>query len=377
MRIFVPKEKDSGESRVPLVPEIVDKLVKLGASVEIESGLGESIKIADSDYIAAGATISHDRQASLSSAGIVLRLNGPPLDEIPYMKEGCIHISHLDPFNNTEAVRKLAGAGITAISLEMVPRSTIAQKMDALSSQANLAGYVAVIVAAERLSRIFPMMMTPAGTISPTRVFVVGVGVAGLQAIATAKRLGARVSAFDVRPEVEEQVKSLGAKFVKVDLGETGQTEQGYAKQLTQEQLQKQRDAMAKQCALSDVVITTAQVFGKKAPVIVTTDMVRGMKPGSIIVDLSVETGGNVEGSRRDEEVFIDGVRVIGLSNPSRQVPVHASQMYSSNLGNFIEHFWDKESGKFKLDLENDILKRCVITHGREVYNEAIRNLLG
>jgi NAD(P) transhydrogenase subunit alpha len=256
--------------------------------------------------------------------------------------------------------------------MEMIPRITRAQKMDVLSSQANLAGYVAVILAAERLDKILPMMMTPAGTISPARVFIIGVGVAGLQAIATAKRLGARVEAFDTRPVVEEQVKSLGARFVKIDLGETGQTKDGYAKALTEEQLQKQREGMAKVCALSDIVITTAQLFGRKAPVIVTENMVRGMSKGSVIVDLAVEGGGNVAGSQIDKEIDVDGVRIIGLGNLPGRVTVHASQMFSSNLYNLVEELWNAEEKRFDLKFEDEIVKGCVITHQGEIVNEMI-----
>jgi len=303
-------------------------------------------------------------------ADIVLRLRKPGDADVAMLKAGAIHISYLDPFNEKELVQSLAKQGVTAISMEMIPRSTRAQKMDSLSSQASLAGYVAVLLAAERTDRVFPMMTTPAGTINPSRVFIIGAGVAGLQAIATAKRLGARVDAFDTRPVVAEQVRSLGARFLEVDLGETGQTEQGYAKALTEEQLQKQRDAMAKQCALSDVVITTAQVFGRKAPIIITKEMVAGMKPGSIVVDLAVETGGNVEGSVMGEEVEVNGVRILGLTNLPGRVAVHASQMYSANLYNLVDEFWSKTENRFNLDLEDDILKSCVLTHGGKVVKE-------
>lgn len=367
MRIFAPKENQSGERRVPLVPATVAKLVKLGAEVEVEPGIGCAIFREDEEYRAAGATIGAERNASFAKADMILRLGKPPASEIALMKRGAIHISYLDPFNERDLVAQLASAGVSAISMEMIPRSTVAQKMDALSSQANLAGYSAVILAASRLGKIFPMMTTPSGTMRPAKVFVIGVGVAGLQAIATAKRLGAQVEAFDTRPVVEEQVKSLGAKFVKVDLGETGQTAQGYAKELTPEQLEKQREVMAAHCAGAEVVITTAQVFGRKAPRIVTAEMIKQMKPGSVVVDLAVETGGNVEGSRTGEEVDVNGVKIIGPANLPGNVTVAASEMYSNNLGNFVEHFWDKENKTFRLDPQHELLKGCLITHGGAV----------
>ena len=258
LRVFAPREIHPGETRAPLTPAIVARLAKLGVQVEVESNIGGTIFQSDDHYREAGAAISKDRRASLGTANMVLRLRKPPMDEAGALKPGCVHISFLDPFNDLELVQKLAEAGVSAISMQMIPRSTVAQKMDALSSQANLAGYIAVIIAAERLGKIFPMMTTPAGTIRPAKVFVIGVGVAGLQAIATAKRLGAQIEGFDTRPVVEEQVRSLGARFVKAELGETGQTAQGYAKELTPEQLAKQRDVMAQHCAPSDVVITTS-----------------------------------------------------------------------------------------------------------------------
>jgi NAD(P) transhydrogenase subunit alpha len=247
--------------------------------------------------------------------------------------------------------------------MELIPRTTVAQKMDALSSQANLAGYVSVILAAEALDKIFPMMSTPAGTIPPARVFVIGAGVAGLQAIATAKRLGAIVEAYDTRPVVEEQVRSVGGRFVKIDLGETGETEQGYAKELTPEQLARQREAMARFCERADVVITTAQVFGKQAPRIVTRDMVERMRRGSVIVDLAVETGGNVEGSQPGEIVSCGGVKIIGLSPFPARVALDASRVYSSNLVNLISHYWDKEAKRFVLRTDDQIIRSCLVTH--------------
>lgn len=376
MLIFVPKETARGETRVSVVPATVAKLTSLGAKIVTESALGITIGFNDDDYVKAGAEISSDPDRTLKEADIVLRLRPPSIETVDRLKVGAIHISYLDPFNEHDLIRRLTTQGVSAISMEMIPRTTLAQKMDALSSQANLAGYVAVILAADRLDRILPMMMTPAGTISPVRVFVIGVGVAGLQAIATAKRLGARVEAFDTRPVVEEQVKSLGAKFVKIDLGETGQTEQGYAKALTEEQLAKQRQGIAEHCSTADVVITAAQVFGRRAPVIVTTEMLKGMKPGSVVVDLAADTGGNVEGLKFDEETDVNGVRVIGYSNMAGRVPVHASQMYSANLGNLIEHFWDKEKKNFRMDLSDPILAGCLITHEKRIINETIHKLI-
>ncbi len=373
MTIGVPKETFPNEKRVALIPSSVDRLVKKGAKVLIEAGLGQTINISDDDYVKAGATIC-DR-SSLLNADIILRIRKPPVEEISKLKKGAIHISFLDPFNERALVDELAKNQISAISMEMIPRSTRAQKMDALSSQANLAGYVTVMLAAERLDRIFPMLMTPAGTISPAKVFIIGVGVAGLQAIATAKRLGARVEAFDTRPVVEEQVKSLGAKFIKIDLGETGQTKDGYAKALTPEQLEIQRQGMAKVCSQSDVVITTAQLFGRKAPVVLTKDMVAQMKPGSIIVDMAVESGGNVEGSKLNEEVVVNGVRIIGLGNLPGRTASHASQMYSANLHNLLEEYWDKDQKMFKLNLEDEIIKGCLITHQGSIVNEMVKNL--
>ncbi len=372
MKIAVPRDTHPGETRVSLIPEHVAKLVKAGAEVSIESGLGQTLRIVDDQYAEAGAAVVADRNTLIEEADMILRIRKPLPEEVDRMKAAGIYISLLDPFNERELIDRFMAKKISAISMEMIPRITRAQKMDVLSSQASLAGYVSVILAAERLDRILPMMMTPAGTISPAKVFVIGVGVAGLQAIATAKRLGARVEAFDTRPVVEEQVKSLGARFVKIDLGETGQTKDGYARALTEEQLQKQRQGMAKICASSDVVITTAQLFGRKSPRIVTEEMVHGMQKGSVIVDLAVEGGGNVAGSQLDQEVDVDGVLIIGLGNLPGRVAVHASQMFSSNLYNLVEEFWNTEEKRFNMNLDDEIIKGCVITHGGKIVNEMI-----
>jgi len=376
MKIAVMKETFEGETRVPLIPPTVEKLVKLGAEVEIEAGLGATCRYGDADYEMVGAKVNSDRKGLLQSADIVLRLRKPPIEEVELMKKGCIHISYLDPFNELALVEKMKECSISCVSLEMLPRSTVAQKMDVLSSQANLGGYMAVIIGAEQLDKILPMMTTPAGTIKPARVFIIGVGVAGLQAIATARRMGARVEAFDTRPVVEEQVKSLGAKFVKIDLGETGQTKDGYAVQLTPEQIQKQKEGMAKACVLADIVITTAQLFGRPAPRIVDRVMIAQMQPGSVIVDMAVETGGNVEGSEVNKVVEVDGVKVVGFANLPGLVPLTASQMYSSNLGNFIDHFWDKEGKIFNLKLEDDLIKGCLITHDGQLYSETYKSIM-
>jgi NAD(P) transhydrogenase subunit alpha len=376
MKIAVMKEIHEGEKRVPLIPPTVEKLVKLGAEVEIESGLGLTCRFEDADYQKTGAVIGTSREEMLGSADIVLRLRKPPMDEVGLMKKGCIHVSYLDPFNEVELVDKLKDAGISAVSLEMIPRTTIAQKMDVLSSQANLGGYVSVILGAEHLDKVFPMMTTPAGTIKPSRIFIIGVGVAGLQAIATARRLGARVEAFDTRAVVEEQVKSLGAKFVKVDLGETGQTKDGYAKALTPEQMAMQKEGMAKACAKADVVITTAQLFGRPAPRIVDRAMMADMEDGSVIIDMAVETGGNVEGSEVDKIVEIEGVKVIGLGNLPGRVAATASQMYSSNLGNFVDHFWDREAKVFNMNREDEIMQGALITHDGEIVSEMYKSIM-
>lgn len=377
MRLVVPRESAPGESRAAATPETVKKFVELGLEVTVEAGLGEASGYGDAEYEQAGAKLSADRMAMLADADIVLRLDGPDVEEVKAMKQGAVLIGFLDPLIRHELVTSLAEAGVSAISMEFLPRTTLAQKMDALSSQANLGGYVAVILAAERLNKILPMMMTPSGTIPPARVFIIGAGVAGLQAIATAKRLGARVEAFDTREVVREQVESLGGKFIVIELGETGQTKDGYAKALTDEQLAKQREAMAKHCATADIVITTAQVFGRKAPLIVTEEMVAGMKPGSVIVDMAVESGGNVAGSKLDEEIVTsNGVRIIGLGRLPNRVAANASMMYASNLYSLIEHFWDKEQKTLVLDLEDEIMDGALVIHGGEVRNQLIKDSL-
>lgn len=373
MIIGIPKETFEGETRIPIIPDSVKRFTNEGADVQVESGIGLALGIEDSAYEEAGATISTDRAALLGNADIVLRMRKPAIEEVSQLKKGAIHVSFFNPFTDNELVDAFAANNVSAISMEMIPRTTRAQKMDALSSQASLAGYAMVVLGAERLNKILPMMMTPAGTISPARVFVLGAGVAGLQAIATAKRLGARVDAFDLRPESKEQIESLGGKMLEIDLGETGETSGGYAKELTPEQKQMQVDAQKKVIAQSDIVISTAQIMGglRKAPTLVSRDAVEAMRPGSIVIDYAIsESGGNVEGAELDKEVDINGVKVIGIGNMPGEVAANASQMFSANLHNLVLEYWDKEEKAFNLDLEDDILGGCVITHGGEIINE-------
>ena len=374
MLIGVPKETWSGELRTALVPQNAKKFIELGMSVVLESESGVPSGLTDAMYEDVGVKITQDK-AEVHGADILMRVRQPTSAELQLVKKEAVSISFLDPFNEKELVQDMAKREIRGISMEMVPRSTRAQKMDALSSQANLAGYVTVIQAAFHCPKIFPMMMTPACTIAPGRVFIIGAGVAGLQAIATAKRLGARVEAFDTRPVVAEQVQSLGAKFLDIDLGEVGQTEQGYAKELTAEQLEKQREGQKQVISQSDVLNTTAQVFGRPAPRIVGLDMVEAMKPGSVVVDMAVESGGNVEGSKLDEVVEVGGLKIIGQGNLPSEVARNASEMYSNNLFNLVSEFWDEEQKTLVLDPEDEIIKSCLITQGGDVINETIKNL--
>ncbi len=374
MILYIPKETLPGETRVPALPEAVKKLAALGATVQVEPGIGQSLQIPDSAYSDAGAEVVSDPAAALGQADMVLRLNKASPEGL---KSGALHVSYLDPFLDLENIKAFAEAGVSAICMEMIPRTTIAQKMDALSSQASLAGYAAVVQAVAKLPRSLPMMMTPAGTLSPCKVFIIGAGVAGLQAIATAKRLGARVEAFDTRPVVKEQVESLGAKFLQIDLGETGQTAGGYAKELTPEQIAKQQEAQGKAIAKADIVITTAKLFGRPAPRLITDDQIAAMTPGSVIVDMATSGGGNVEGSVIDEDVVQHGVTIIGDSNLEGRVPTDASQMYGSNLLNLVSHFWDKEANTFNLNREDEIIAGALLTHEGEVVHPVIKERMG
>ena len=371
MNIFFPKEA-MVEKRISITPDFLKKYIASGLQVSIEKSMGEHLGFLDDNFKELGAEIV-ERKKGFVEADIICSVNKLNEEDLTEIKENSLIVSFLDPFNDQELVENLRVKKISSISMELIPRTTRAQKMDALSSQANLGGYAAVLIASNILSKSFPMMMTAAGTISPSKVFVVGVGVAGLQAIATAKRLGAKVEAFDTRPVVEEQVKSLGARFVKIDIGETEETAQGYAKELSAEQINLQRAGMKKVCSSSDVIITTAQVFGRKAPVIITSDMIEDMQPGSVIVDMAVGTGGNVEGSVPDENLELNGITIVGNTNLPGEVAIHASQVYSANIFNLIDEFWDQKNSILEITTSDEILSGCLVTHKGEFVNSMVK----
>ena len=371
-KVLVCKETLPAETRVALIPDDIKKLSGMGFEFTVVSGAGSKSGFDDAAYEAAGAKIVKSEAEALDDAEIVVRILKP--ETAKGLKPGALHVSFLDPFNEKALLNEFAENNIQAVSLEMIPRTTLAQKMDVQSSQTSLAGYVAVLNAAARMPKILPMMVTPAGTINPARVFVIGVGVAGLQAIATAKRLGARVDAFDTRPVVEEQVRSLGANFVKIDLGEMGQTSQGYAKELTPEQIAKQQEAQAKVCEKANIVITTAKVFGRKAPVLIKKDVLDRMQPGAIVVDMAVSTGGNVEGSDPEKVVVTDnGVVILPGDELQRQVPWDASKMLSGNISAFLTHFYNKESKEFEVNLGDEIMKGCLLTKDGAIIHERFK----
>lgn len=350
--------------------------MEAGWDVRVPRGMGLPSGFADEAYEAAGASLCEGREA-LQSARIALCVSMDSDAFVDMVPEGVILAGFLDPFNKPARIAKLAERGVTSLALELVPRTTIAQSMDGLSSQASLSGYAAVVLAASKLAKALPMMSTPAGTIKPARVLVVGTGVAGLQAIATAVRLGARVTAYDVRPTAKEQVESLGAKFAKIDLGETGETAGGYAKELTSEQLDMQREQITKLCAESDIIVTTAQIFGRRAPMIVTADMVRAMKPGSVIVDGAIATGGNVEVAKVGEEIEFEGVTVIGDPLLPSRVARDASQVLASNFVSLLTRVLDAETKQLKSPDEDEILSGVLLTHEGKVRDERVAGLLG
>ena len=372
MKIGVPVEQFPGERRVALVPASIAPLKKAGLAVIVERGAGERAGFPDAAYLDKGAEIAASR-AEVFAADVVLQVR---VGDRALMRKGQLVIGMADPLGSPETVRDIASSGVTAFALELIPRITRAQSMDVLSSMATIAGYKAVLLAAETLPRMFPLLTTAAGTITPAHVFIVGVGVAGLQAIATARKLGAVVEAYDVRPAVKEQVQSVGAKFVELPL-ETGQAEDkgGYAKAQDEAFYQRQREMMARVVASNDVVITTAVVPGKKAPVLVTADMVRGMAPGSVVVDLAAERGGNCELTRADQVVIEKGVTILGPTNLPSTVPYHASQMYAKNITTFLLHL--VKDGAVALDPNDEISRDTLIARDGEVVNVRVRQALG
>ncbi len=371
MRVAVPREIRSGERRVALVPESCKKVVGAGIEVAVESGAGEAAFFPDCAYAEAGATVVDGAEPLLGNADLVLKVQAPAFNEalgrheVDLLRPGAMLVGTLVPSRHQEVLEALAGRGISAFAADLIPRITRAQAMDTLSSMANVAGYKAVILAADHLPRYFPMLMTAAGTVLPARVFVIGAGVAGLQAAATAHRLGAVVEATDTRPVVKEQVESVGAKFVGVETGEEAQDASGYAKELSAEFYGKQAELIADRCAASDVVITTALIGGVKAPRLITGEMVRAMRPGAVIVDLAAEAGGNCELTRPGETVVVNGVTIIGPQNPAAEVPWHGSTLYSRNLTAFVMAFW--KDGAFSLDLDDEIIRGCLVTHAGKV----------
>ena len=372
MRIGVPKETAAGERRVALVPEVVRKLKGKDHEVVVESGAAAGALLADEQFTEAGATIGDPWDAD-----VVVKVAPPSADEVAKLGSGATLIGFLEPLTNPEGVSALANAGVTAIAMEAIPRISRAQSMDALSSQANIGGYRSVLVAGTLLQRFYPMLMTAAGTVPPAKVLVLGAGVAGLQAIATARRLGAVVSGYDIRAAVREQVDSLGARFVVLDVEAAGAEDKGgYAKAMTEEFYQRQRDLMAGVLAQQNVVITTAAVPGRKAPILITRDMVNRMAPGSLIVDIAAERGGNCELTRPGETVILPGgVTIMGPLNLPSTIPYHASQMYAKNIATFLKYLI--KDAKLALNREDEIVRETLVTHGGEVVHPKVREILG
>ena len=377
MRIGVPKETFPGETRVALIPAAVPPLIKSGLEVVAESGAGTAAGFPDETYRAQGAAIA-SRQDVFKTSDIILQVRAVPA-EMGLLRAGQTVIGFADPLGSPNVIRDLAPSGVNLFSMELMPRITRAQSMDALSSMATIAGYKGVLLAATALPRMFPMLMTAAGTISPARVFIMGAGVAGLQAISTARRLGAKVEAYDVRPAVKEQVQSLGAKFVELPLESADSEDKGgYAKAQDESFYKRQREMMLKVVANSDVVITTALVPGKRAPILLTTEMVEAMAPGSVVVDLAAERGGNCELTKPDQVVTHKGVTILGPSNPPALAPYHASQMYSKNITTFLTHLLGKEGAKqaaFPINADDEITRETLLTRGGEVVHARVKTL--
>ncbi|HYM21795.1 MAG TPA: Re/Si-specific NAD(P)(+) transhydrogenase subunit alpha [Vicinamibacterales bacterium] len=374
MRIVVPRESAAGERRVALVPESVKKLIQAGYEVAVESGAGEPAGFPDAAYKEAGAALESDRHTLVSSADVLVKVTAPSTDEASALKPGAIYLGSLMPLRHLDAVRALAEKRITSFATDAIPRTTRAQPMDTLSSMANIAGYRGVLLAAVELNRYFPMLMTAAGMVKPAKVFVIGAGVAGLQAIATARRLGSNVVATDVRPEVKEQIESVGAKYVGIELSQSAAAGGGYAKELSDDDKRKQAQLLAETCADADVVVTTALIGGVFAPKLINAETVRRMKPGSVIVDLGADGGGNCELSKPGETVHVNGVTILAPLNVPASMPYHASLLFSRNLTAFLMAF--TKDKRFQLDLNDDIQQGALITHGGEVKHARTRDAL-
>ena len=376
MRVAVPKETSSGssEQRVSIVPDSVKRLAAKKIEVSVESGAGSASHASDEDYKSFGATIEPSRAALYAAADVVVQIRIPTPEQIAELKEGSVFISLLLPLVNHDLVKKLAERKVTAIAVDMIPRTTVAQMMDVLSSQATVAGYQAVLRAASLLPKFFPMLMTAAGTIAPAKVLILGAGVAGLQAIGTARRLGGVVEAFDVRKVVKEQVESLGAKFVEVESTEDAAGAGGYAKEASEEYKKKQAEAIARHVAKSDVCIATALIPGRRAPILITEEMVKSMRPGSVIVDLAAEQQGNCECTEPGKTVVKHGVTIVGETNFPSTMPVSASNMYSRNMEKLLLHLC--KDGALKIDLAEEITGGCVITQGGEVVHAKVKEAL-
>jgi H+-translocating NAD(P) transhydrogenase subunit alpha len=372
MTIGILREALAGETRVALMPDSVRQFMASGVTSLVESGAGDAAGARDADYVAAGAQIERDRRELLEAVDVLLCVNRPSDDDVARLRAGTVVIGFLRPLDEPDAIVKLIERGLTAFAMELIPRSTRAQTMDALSSMATIVGYKAVVLAAERLPRMFPLLMTAAGTIAPARVLILGAGVAGLQAIATARRLGAVVEAYDVRAAAGEHVESLGAKFLKTDLGGI-QTEDagGYAVELSEEALRRGRELITKHASTSDVIITSAQVPGRRAPLLVTDEAIAGMKPGSVIVDLAGSTGGNCAASNPGETIVREGVVIMSPLNLAATVPVHASQLYSRNVTGFLKLMID-DKGELKIDLSDDVVGPACVLHRGEVVNSRV-----
>ena len=374
MKIAIAKEIEVGERRVALNPDTVARLVKQGLEIWVETGAGEGSFFSNDAYEAAGAKIISDIGVLWGEADVLLKVGLPKEHEIHQLREGSVLISFLNPLGNPEVIQQLANRRVTAFSMELIPRTSRAQSMDALSSQAGVAGYKAVLIAAAASPKFFPMLTTAAGTIKPAKVFIMGAGVAGLQAIATARRLGAVVEAFDIRPAVKEEVQSLGAKFVEVTLEEETVAAGGYAKEISEASKQRTQEVVTEHVKNADVVITTAQVPGKKAPLLVTEEMVQQMHPGSVIVDLAAEQGGNCACTEPGKDVVRNGVTIIGPINLPSSMPVHASQMYAKNISTLLQYL--VKNGELQLNFEDDIIGSTCVTHAGEILNERVKDAL-